>query len=81
MLKNMDKKFYMYISIVYVCSSRFHEKLIFCVVYIKKEKVYLVKSLIFSTEFCLFYTRHMISPFFMKRLYEHVAREDVRANF
>jgi hypothetical protein len=47
----------------------------------KKEKTYPVKSIVFSTEFCLFYTRHMISSFFMKRLCERVAREDVRANF
>jgi hypothetical protein len=44
-------------------------------------KIYLVKSIIFSTEFYLFYTRHMRSPFFMKQLCERVPREDVRANF
>jgi hypothetical protein len=59
---------------------KFHEKPILCVIYTKK-KVYLVKFFIFSTEFCLFYTRPMISRFFMKRLSEHIAREDVRANF
>jgi hypothetical protein len=53
---------------------------IFCGLY-KKEKTYLVKSIIFSTEFCLFYTRHMISRFFMKQLCKRVAREDLHANF
>ena len=47
----------------------------------KKEKIYLVKNIIFSTEFCLFYTRRMTSRFFMKQLCERVAHEDVRANF
>lgn len=47
----------------------------------EKEKIYLVTSLCFSTEFCLFYTRHMTCRFFMKRLYERVAHEDVRAKF
>ena len=47
----------------------------FCGLY-KKEKTYLVKSIIFSTEFYFFYTRHMISQFFMKQLYKRVAREE-----
>jgi len=47
----------------------------------KKEKTYPVKNIVLSTEFCLFYTRHMISSFFMKRLCERVAHEDVRADF
>ena len=47
----------------------------------KKEIVYLVKSIIFSTEFYLFYTRHMISHFFMKQLCKRVACKDVRADF
>jgi hypothetical protein len=47
----------------------------------KKEKIYLLKSLIFSIEFCLFYTRHTTSRIFMKQLCERVAREDVRSNF
>ena len=47
----------------------------------KKVKLYLVKSIIFITEFCLFYTLHMISRFFMKRLCERVASVDVRTKF
>jgi hypothetical protein len=80
MSKNLDTKFYMYISIIYERPSSFMKTDILCGLY-KKAKVYLVKSIIFSTEICLFYTRHMISQFFMKRLCEHVAREDVRATF
>jgi hypothetical protein len=70
----------MYISKIYLCSSSFARSQLFCGL-CKKVKVYLLKRLIFSIEFYLFYTRHTISRFFMKRLYEHVAREDVRANF
>jgi hypothetical protein len=35
----------------------------------------------FSIKLCLFYTRHITRRFIVKRLYGHIAREDVRANF
>jgi hypothetical protein len=46
---------------------------------VKKENLS-CKSIIFSTEF-FFYTCHMISQFFMKRLCKRVAHEDANANF
>jgi hypothetical protein len=49
--------------------------------YVKKEKTYPVKTIVLNTEFCLFYTRHIISSFFMKRHCERVAHKDVCANF
>jgi hypothetical protein len=64
-----------------MCNCQVSRKInIFCGLY-KKEKIYPVNNIIFSTEFCLFYTRHITSPFFMKQLCERVALEDVRANF
>jgi hypothetical protein len=70
----------MYLSIIYVHSSSFARNKYFCGL-CKQEKNDLLKSFICSIEFSPFYTRHKASQFFMKRLYERVAREDVRANF
>jgi hypothetical protein len=47
----------------------------------KQDKIYVLKSFTFNIEFCLFYTHHMTSQLFMKRICEHVAREDVRVIF
>jgi hypothetical protein len=80
MSKNFNKFFYMYIFIIYVRSSSFMKNQYFCGLY-KKEETYLVKNIIFSTEFYLFYTHHMISRFFMKQLSKRVAREDLHVNF
>jgi hypothetical protein len=51
---------------------------IFCGLY-EKEKIYVVISLFFSTEFCLF--THATSRIFTKQLCGRVARDGVRANF
>jgi hypothetical protein len=47
----------------------------------KKDNNCHVKYLIFSTKICLFYARHTARRFIVKRLYGHVAYEDVRADF
>jgi hypothetical protein len=56
---------------------KFRGKPIFSVVYVKKLKKNLVKSLTFSIIFFL----HTPRRFIVKRLCWHVSREDVRANF
>jgi hypothetical protein len=63
-LKNFDKIIYLYISTIYVCSSSFTKTDTICGL-CKKEKNYHVKSLTFSTEFCLFNTSRQVY-FFMK---------------
>jgi hypothetical protein len=51
--ENFDKKLYMYISIIYVF-VKFREKSIFCVVYVKKRKIILLKALFLAPNFIFF---------------------------
>jgi hypothetical protein len=48
---------------------------------VQKDKTYIVKCLIFSIEFCLFFVGQTASPFFMKQLCAPVTCEDLCANF
>jgi hypothetical protein len=60
---------------------KFHQKMILFIVYVKKDQKYYVKYFIFSIKIYIFYTHHTICRFIMKRLCEHVAHADVRADF
>jgi hypothetical protein len=54
MWKNSEQKFRVYISIDYVCMTKFHGKLIFVVLWVKKTKKYLVQTLILPPKFVFF---------------------------
>jgi hypothetical protein len=47
--------------------------------YVKRQKLSCEK-LFFSTKIYIFYIRHTIGQFFLKRLYGNLAREDIHAN-
>jgi uncharacterized membrane protein len=74
-LKDLDKKFYMYIFIIYVCFVKFHENQYF--LWSNFLKKFILWKELFLALFFVFYTRYMISWFFIKRLCERVAREDI----
>jgi hypothetical protein len=63
-----------------MCVRQVSRKTNIFMVYVKKEKNYLMKSIIISTDFYLF-THVAYKSIFMKRLCERVACEDGRANW
>jgi hypothetical protein len=84
MFRNVENfcQIFLHVHLHMICVFvKFREAPIYFMVYVKKGKICLLKRLIVSIEFCLFYTRHTISRFFMKRLCGCIAREDVRLNF
>jgi hypothetical protein len=54
MWKNSEQKFRVYISIFYVCLTKFRDKSIFLVLWVKKQKNYLMQTLILLPNFIFF---------------------------
>ena len=71
MPKNSEIKFHGYIFKSYVFIKSFHEKSIFFVGCVKKEKIR-HKNPYFSTKFLSFYICHTKCQFFVKLLHEHI---------
>jgi hypothetical protein len=58
----------MYISIIYACSSSFPEEPLHFVIYVKKEKINILKSFILSIEFDCLHMSHNKSIFHVMTL-------------
>jgi hypothetical protein len=77
-VRKIWQKMYKYVLLHNMCVFvKFHEKTIFFVVYVKKEKHYLVIFYFEHWILYFFYSCHIINRFFMKRLGDRVSRRDV----
>jgi hypothetical protein len=69
--KNFDKKFYMYNSTIYTCSSSFARSQFFFLVYVKWENLSSEKPYFLALNFVFLYTSHDKSIFHEMTLWTH----------